>query len=320
MIDRLMDWELAQPWFLLAIPAIALLLLPQLFAGASRPVLLVADLNPLHAAARHTWRIRLRWLPAVLRALAIVLLIIAIARPREGLAETLLPEEGIDVIVSADISSSMYQRVPGGRTRVEALRDVLYEFVDEMDQGRIGLVAFQSRAIALSPLTSDHRAISDRIEQLEPGLVPDGTAIGLGIAEALNLLQDSPALSRVVVLLTDGQNNTGEIEPMTAARMAEALGIRVYTIGFHSGMAMFEEVDQAGLSQLAELTGARYFNATSEQELSDAYREIAELETSFLGERQFTTYREFGPWFAAAAVAVLIIDGLLRVTWFRRQP
>src|SRR5690606_25336466 len=139
---------------------------------------------------------------------------------------------GIDVIVAADISTSMSQRMPGGRARIGALRDVLDDFVGEIEQGRLGLVAFQSRAIALSPLTGDHRAIRDRIEQLEPGLVQDGTAIGLGISEALNLLQDSPALSRVVVLLTDGQNNTGDIEPMTAARAAQALGVRVYTIGF----------------------------------------------------------------------------------------
>ncbi len=320
MIDIIRGLNFAQPWVLLAIPAIALLLLPQLFARESHPILLVADGGPILRAARGTWRIRLRWLPTALRAIAIVLLIVALARPREGLAETVLPEEGIDVIVAADISTSMSQRMPGGRTRIVALRDVLDDFVGEIEQGRLGLVAFQSRALALSPLTNDHRAIRDRVEQLNPGILPDGTAIGLGISEAVNLLQDSPALSRVVVLLTDGQNNTGDIEPMTAARAAQALGVRVYTIGFHSGNAMFEEVDREGLTQLAEITGASYFDATSEEQLSDAYREIAELESSLLGERQFTTFREFGPYFAAAAVALLALDGLLRVTWFRRQP
>ena len=299
MIDTILGFDFAQPWVLLAIPAIALLLLPQLFARDARPVLLVADGGPISRAARGTWRIRLRWLPTALRALAIILLIVALARPREGLAETVLPEEGIDVIVAADISTSMSQRMPGGRTRIAALRDVLDDFVGEIEQGRLGLVAFQSRALALSPLTSDHRAIRDRVEQLEPGILPDGTAIGLGLSEAINLLQDSPALSRVVVLLTDGQNNTGDIEPMTAARAAQALGVRVYTIGFHSGNAIFEEVDREGLTQLSEITGASYFDATSEEQLSDAYGEIAELESSLLGERQFTTYREFGPYFVS---------------------
>lgn len=315
-----LGFELAQPWALLAIPALVLLLLPRLFARHTRPVLLVADLSPLRLAARSTWRTRLRWLPAALRAAAIVLLVVALARPREGIAEAVLPEEGIDVILVADVSTSMSQRMPGGNTRIAALREVLSEFVDEMEQGRIGLVAFQSRAIPLSPLTGDHRAIRDRVEQLAPGLVPDGTAIGVGIAEALNLLQDSPALSRAVVLLTDGQNNTGDIEPATAAQTAQALGARLYTIGFHSGNALFEEIDREGLTELAELTSGRYFDATSEEELAEAYREVARLESSMLGERRFTTYREFGPWFAAAAAALLVADGLLRVTWFRRQP
>jgi Ca-activated chloride channel homolog len=320
MIDQFRSIEFATPLVLMLIPLLAVLFLPRLVAGGQSAALLVADMGLLRSATRSTWRIRLRWVPAALRIAAIALLIVAIARPREGVAEALVPEEGIDIVISADISTSMTQRMPGGRTRIAALRDVLREFVDEMEMARLGLVAFQSRAIPLSPLTHDQDAILERVDQLVPGLVPDGTAIGLGIAEALDLLEGSPALSRVVVLLTDGQNNTGEIQPMTAARMAEALGIRVYTIGFHSGSTAFQEVDREGLTRLAELTGAGYYDATSEEELSQAYSEIAQLESSRLVDRRFLSYREFGPWVAAVAAGLLIVDGLIRVTWFRRQP
>ena len=310
-------WTLGAPLALLLIPALTLLFLPRLLNRAPMPALLVADLGVVRDAARSTWRIRLRYLPTVLRIAAIVLLVVALARPREGIAETVPLDEGIDVIVSADISSSMLQSM-GDTTRMQALRDVLGDFIDEMEHARLGLVAFQSRAIPLSPLTYDHDAIRSRIDQLEPGLVPDGTAIGLGIAEGLDLLQESPARSRVVVLLTDGQNNTGEVEPMQAARMSEAMGIRLYTIGFHSGFG--HEVDQQGLTEMAEITGARYFDATSPEELSAAYGHIAELERSIVGERRFLRYREFAPWFALAALGLLAVDGLLRATWFRRQP
>lgn len=310
-------WTLGAPLALLLVPALLLLFLPRLFNRGAMPALLVADMGVVREAARSTWRIRLRHVPTVLRMLAIVLLVVALARPREGIAETLPLEEGIDVVVSADISSSMNQRM-GDTTRIAALRDVLEDFTDQMEFARLGLVAFQSLAIPLSPLTHDHDAIRSRINQLAPGLVRDGTAIGLGIAESLDLLIDSPAQNRVVVLLTDGQNNTGDIEPMQAARMAEALGIRLYTIGFHSGFGF--EVDREGLTEMAEIGGGRYFNATSPEELAAAYGEIADLERSLIAERRFIRYREIAPWFALAAVGLLLADGLLRATWFRRQP
>lgn len=313
----LAGWTLGAPLALLLIPALALLFLPRLLNRDSMPALLVADLDVVRRAARSTWRIRLRYVPTILRIAAILLLVVALARPREGIAETVPLDEGIDVVVSADISSSMLQGM-GDTSRIQALRDVLDEFIDEMQFARLGLVAFQSRAIPLSPLTYDHDAIRARIEQLAPGLVPDGTAIGLGVAEGLDLLQESPARSRVVVLLTDGQNNTGEIEPMQAARMAEAMGIRLYTIGFHSGFGL--EVDQRGLTEMAEVTGGQYFDATSPEELAASYAHIAELERATVGERRFVRYREFAPWLALAALGLLAVDGLLRATWFRRQP
>jgi Ca-activated chloride channel family protein len=264
---------------------------------------------------------RLRWLPDLLRAVAIVLLVLALARPREGIAVTALPEEGIDIVASVDVSSSMRQGFSRNETRIEAARRVLEEFADTLQGDRLGLVAFQARALTMSPLTHDVAAIQRRIEQLDPGLVPDGTAIGLGLLDAVALLEDSPARSRVVVLLTDGANNAGEVTPFEAARVAEALDVRVYVIGITSGQGFgIDSVDRDAMGELAGLTGGAFYNASTPEELSAAYEDIGSLERSRVGERQFVAFREYAPWLALAAVGVLLTDLSLRATWLRRQP
>lgn len=307
------------PWALLLFIPLALLLLREWRARRISPVLVVADLAPLRAAGRPSWRIRLRWLPIALRALAIAIAILAFARPRQGLTITTIPEEGIDVVVSLDVSSSMTSPVADGRTsRLEAARAVVTDFVSELEGDRVGLVIFQARALTLAPLTSDLAAIRSRIGTIAPGLLNDGTAIGLGLSEAVSLIRDSPAKSRVIVVLTDGENNTGTITPQQASRVAQALGVRVYAIGFQgpSGTG----VDRQMLAAISETTGGRSFDARTQSELADAYREIANLERSRLGERRFTTFREFAPYLAAIAVGLLATDGLLRATWLRTQP
>lgn len=307
------------PWALLLLIPLALLLLREWRARRISPVLVVADLAPLRAAGRPSWRIRLRWLPIALRALAIAIAILAFARPRQGLTITTIPEEGIDVVVSLDVSSSMTSPVADGRTsRLEAARAVVTDFVSELEGDRVGLVIFQARALTLAPLTSDLAAIRSRIGTIAPGLLNDGTAIGLGLSEAVSLIRDSPAKSRVIVVLTDGENNTGTITPQQASRVAQALGVRVYAIGFQgpSGTG----VDRQMLAAISETTGGRSFDARTQSELADAYREIANLERSRLGERRFTTFREFAPYLAAIAVGLLATDGLLRATWLRTQP
>ncbi|MEX2446279.1 MAG: VWA domain-containing protein [Dehalococcoidia bacterium] len=310
---------LGEPLALLLLPVVAYLALRAWAGRRGGPALLVADLGPVAAAARRTWRVRLRGVPTVLRALALVLVVIAVARPREGLTVTTIPEEGIDVVVAMDVSSSMTARVSGESvSRLGAAQDVLADFVETLEGNRVGIVVFQARALTLSPLTSDLAAIRSRVDTLAPGLVPDGTAIGLGLSEALLLVQDSPAESRVVVLLTDGENNAGDISPLEAARVAERLGVTVYTIGFLGGG--FGTIDSQMLTNMAETTGGRFFDARTTTELSEAYEEIGSLETSALGERRFTTYREFAPWIAAAAVGLLVVEGGLRATWLRRHP
>lgn len=310
---------LAIPWALLLLIPLAFFVMREQRARRDSPVLVVADLAPLRAAARRSWRIHMRALPLVLRALAIALVIVAFARPRQGLTVTTIPEEGIDVVVALDVSSSMTSPLAGGRTtRLEAARAAVTDFVNSLAGDRVGLVIFQARALTLAPLTGDLAAIRARIGTLSPGLLNDGTAIGLGLSEAVSLIKNSPAKSRVVVLLTDGENNAGTITPLQAARVAQALGIRVYTIGFAGTNG--GGVDRQVLTSMAATTGGRSFDARTQSELAAAYKEIANLERSKLGERRFTTFREFAPWIAAMAVGLLATDGVLRATWLRTQP
>ena len=155
---------------------------------------------------------------------------------------------------------------------------------------------------------------------MEPGLVADGTAIGLGLSEALNLLRDSPARSRVVVLLTDGENNAGEVPPLQAARIGEALGVRVYTIGFHGATLSAGRVDVRLLQRIATTTGAAYFDAGTRDELAQAYDSVRTLERSRVGERQFTEFEELAPRLAILAIVLLVVEAGLRATLLRRYP
>ena len=313
----------ASPWLLLLLPVTAALLLARGLVHPRRPRLAVADIGPLRAAAAPSWRLRMRWLPWLLRAAAIALLILAAARPQRGLALTVLPEDGIDIVVALDISGSMSDLAEPGRdapNKLEAAQVVINEFIESLEGDRIGLVAFQSRALLLSPLTLDHDALQRQVETTESGLIADGTAIGLGIAEALNLLRESPARSRIVVLLTDGENNQGEVPPMQAARIAETLGIRVYTIGLHGAARGGSRVDVRLLQEIAAVTDAGYFDAATQDELAEAYREVRRLERSRVGERRFTEFREYGPLFAVAALLLLAAEAGLRATAFRRYP
>jgi Ca-activated chloride channel family protein len=305
----------------LLVPLVLLALLRSVWGGR-QPRLAIAELAAVEAAATATWRTRTRWVPSALRWAAIAVLIVVIARPREGAAVALIPQEGIDVVAAVDVSSSMdtFMSNPG-LTRIDAAKMVLSEFVRNLEGDRVGLVTFQSAALTVSPLTHDYTALQVRINSLSGGLLADGTAIGLGIAESVLLLEHSPAKSRVIVLLTDGRNNRGAITPARAAQIAEALDIRVYAIGFIGDAGGFSEGANARtLSLLAESTGGRYFDARTPEELSAAYRTIGQLERSLVGERRFTSFNEFGPWLAGLAVALLALAAISQAAVWRRYP
>jgi len=313
----------ATPELLWLLPVVALLALVRLLRPTRVADLSIADRNAADAAARPTWRLRLRWLPSALRIAAVLIAIVALARPREGLAITQLPAEGIDIVIAVDVSSSMTisSGLGRGSTRLSEAQEVVSAFVQTLTGDRVGLVIFQSRALALAPLTHDLDAIQSRIDSLAPGLVADGTAIGLGITESLTLLEQSPARSRVVVLLTDGHNNAGQIQPLQAARIAQALDIHVYTIGFVGGGSLSGiAVDAQTLRAVSELTDAKFYNARTQDELLEAYADIGQLERSRVGERRFIAFREYAPWFLLGVLVLLLGELTLRVTWLRRYP
>jgi Ca-activated chloride channel family protein len=259
----------------------------------------------------------------VLRLLAVALLVVAIARPQRGEAVAQTQGEGIDIVLAFDISSSMSQPFARNRTRLQAATDVLSQFVAARTNDRVGLVAFQGASITMSPLTTDYTALGGMVRTAGRIQLSDGTAIGLAIGESVNLLRSSTAASRVVILLTDGENNVHDIEPGEAARIAERLGVRVYTIGVVTPPA-FENfrtslgVDEQSLKEIAQATGGTYNRAEDPQALQQVYDTIDKLEKSRFADKTVTRFDDIAPYVLAAAAAALALELALRYTLFRR--
>ena len=313
----------ADPWLLL----LALVAIPLAIARWRRLAPLIAVPFALGLeAAPIGWRVRLRRLLPFLRIIAILLLVAGLARPRLGEAETLVPAEGVDIALSVDVSSSMaLSPFSRGRSRLDSVKDVIRDFIASRETDRVGLVVFQREALPLVPLTLDHEALDTIIADLGADLLPDGTGIGVGIASALSMLEDSSASSRIVILLTDGRHNVDSLSPAEAAEIAAALRIRVYTIG------VVEEgdrpqgfspttIDAELLTFIAEHTGARYFEAATAEDLAEVYDEIASLETSRVGGETFARHGELGLWLVAAGAVLLLGELTLGRTWLRRTP
>jgi Ca-activated chloride channel family protein len=316
--------EFENPQFLLLLLLVPPLLL---WRGVGRPtegslgfgsVSLLRDLAP-------TWRVRYRPALVPLRALALVLLVLALARPQSGQAEALVPAEGIDIVLALDTSSSMSQTTLGERTRLDVARSVLAEFVRGRENDRLGLVVFRSQSLVVSPLTLDYQALGALLKDADGGALPDGTAVGLAVADSLNLLRDSRARSRIVILLTDGENNQHEVEPLAAARIAEALKVRVYTVGVvdaPEGRPVTSQlnVDESALEKMAEVTGGSYYRASSPETLAQIYDEIGRLEKSRVGQKRFAAFDERAAYFLVPGLALLALEVLLASTVFRRIP
>lgn len=278
------------------------------------------------ARVRPSWRVRLSPALPLLRIIPFVLIIVAVARPQRGDANAVIETRGIDIVLAQDLSGSMSaawgpQTGPGPHdTRLTASRRLAAQFVKERKDDRIGLVGFESQALTLSPLTDDHNALTKIIEGMDNGLdgLPDGTAIGGGLADAINILRGSTSQSRVIVLLTDGEENVHQIEPQEAAKLAKALGIRVYAVGIIDPRAL--AVDANELKSIAEPTGGAYFPATSPQALSDVYAQINQLEKTKVEQYHFYRYDELAPWLLIPALALLVLEGVLGSTILRRAP
>jgi Ca-activated chloride channel family protein len=307
------------PYLLLLLLALPLVLLLKRRAGDATPPGGFSSLSLL-AAYRPTWRLRYRWVPTAMRAAALALMVVALARPQVGQAESVLPGQGIDIALVLDMSSSMNAPLDTG-TRLEVTQRVITDFIEGRTDDRIGLVVFREEGIVLSPLTHDYDALVELVALAPQIGLPDGTAIGNGLALALDLLRDSRARSRVAILLTDGENNAGAIEPLVAARIAESMGIRVYTVGALSPGARASgsiEVDEQALREMARLTGGEYYPAESEQALTAIYSSIEQLEKSRVGRPQYGAYNELAVYFIVAALALLGLELGLRSTVWRQ--
>lgn len=277
----------------------------------------------------------LRHLPIVLRSLAVVLIAVALARPQSAQHNSNSTTEGIDIVMSLDLSGSMLARdfTPD---RLGAAKEVASNFIMDRPNDRIGLVVFAGESFTQCPLTTDKRSLLNLLGSVKSGMIDDGTAIGNGLATAVNRLRESKAKSKVIILLTDGINNSGQIAPLTAAEIAQSYGIRVYTVGVGTmGMAPYPvidmwghlsfqpmkvEIDEKMLSQIAQMTGGKYFRATDNRRLKDVYDEINQLERSKVEVENFTRYQERFTLFVVLALILLVGEFALRQTWLRRLP
>jgi len=277
-----------------------------------------------------------RHLIFIFRLLVISLLILAFARPQSGRTEQEVITEGIDIMLAMDISSSMRAEDFKPKNRVEAAKEVASNFIKGRTNDRIGLIVFAAKSFTQCPLTIDYGILLNFLKEIEIGLIEDGTAIGMGLANCVNRFRHSKAKSKVVILLTDGQNNRGEIDPITAARLAEALEVRVYTVGVGKrGDALYPvddpffgkryirmpvQIDEEILTQIATITGGRYFRATDETSLAQIYEEIDKLEKTKIEIKEYTRYKELFVRFLIIAFGLLVLEIILANTKFRKIP
>jgi Ca-activated chloride channel family protein len=298
-----------------------------------RPELSYSNAEHL-AESSNNWVAYLRYAPEVLRIFAIGLLIIAMARPRTSEESTKTKgTQGIDIMMAIDVSTSMLSR-DLRPNRLEATKKVAANFVEKQKNDRIGLVIYAGESYTQTPLTTDHGIVLNAIDGVKNGLIEDGTAIGMGLGTGVNRLKDSKAKSKVIILLTDGENNRGEIDPLTAASLAAQYNIRCYTIGVGTkGTAMSPigydyrggykfgriqvNIDEKLLKEIASVTNGKYFRATDNKKLQEIYEEIAQLETTKLQELKFYTYDEKFVSFALWALGLFLFEIVLRFTLLR---
>jgi len=284
-----------------------------------------------------TWRREVRKYAFLWRMVILILIVIGLARPQSGTRKQEITTEGIDIMLILDVSSSMKAEDFKPKNRIEAAKAVAKEFVQGRNNDRIGLVIFAGEAFTQCPLTLDYGVLTDLLDKIQ--VAPeawDGTAIGNGIATSVVRLKDSKAKSKVIVLLTDGRNNAGEINPLTAAQVAQTFDIRVYTIGAGTrGSAMYPvddplfgrryvsmpvEIDEDLLRKIADQTGGKYFRATDTEKLRQIYQEINEMEKTKIQVKEFTKYRELYVNYAGVGLILLIMEILLLNTILRKLP
>ena len=318
--------------WLLAIPVLLVLRYLWIELKDRRPHMRVSSLDAWKAGGG-TWLAWLRHVPFVLRIAALSLIIVAIARPRSSTQMERVDTEGIDIVFAMDVSTSMLAR-DFQPDRLSAAKDIAIEFIAQRPSDRMGIVVFAGESYTQCPLTTDRATLINLMKEVQTDLIEDGTAIGNGLATAVARMKDSDAKSRVVILLTDGVNNMGEIDPGMAAEIAKTYGIRVYTIGVGAnGEAPYPvqtpwgielrnfpvEIDEPLLKDIASATGGRYFRATDNTKLSEIYAEIGQMEKTRTTVDSFPVYKDLYKNYALTALLCLLLEMLLRAL-LRRMP
>ncbi|MCK5012904.1 MAG: VWA domain-containing protein [Candidatus Omnitrophica bacterium] len=326
------------PWIILIIPLVLALII--FIKKRQRATSFQFSSTGIVSSLKATWKVRFHQVPYVLRLLAVILFLIALAGPRSVLEETVHKTEGIDIVLAIDASGSMAAEdfVMKARryNRLDIVKKVVQEFVKERKNDRLGLVAFARLAYTVSPLTTDHSWLLTNLDRVELGLIQDGTAVGSAIVSSVARLENSDAKSKVIILLTDGVNNAGKMSPIEAARVAEAFGIKIYTIGAGTkgrvpfpardpwGRKVYQnipiELDEEMLQEVADITGGKYFRATDTESLRNIYEEIDALETVKIEEYGYKEYKELFSYFLIASLMILFLEEVSANTIFLRVP
>ena len=318
--------------WLLAVPVLLLALYVYKELAERRPHLRVATAAPglSGGGSALAW---LRHLPALLRTAALCLIVVALARPRSSTEVEKVDSEGIDIVLAMDVSTSMLAR-DFNPDRISAAKDIAIQFISQRPSDRMGIVVFAGESYTQCPLTTDRATLINLMKEVQTDLIEDGTAIGNGLATAVARMMDSDAPSRVVILLTDGVNNSGEVAPQMAAEIARTYGVRVYTIGVGAnGMAPYPvmtpwgveiqnvqvEIDEDLLKGIAEATGGRYFRATDNTKLAEIYTEINKMEKARTTVDSFPVYKELFGRYGVAALVCLLLELLVGLL-LRRMP
>lgn len=328
------------PWWLLFLPLPLLLVFLSRRLEGLQPRLSLPRTS-MARSLRPTLRTRFRNVPKWLVAIALTLMVVALARPQRGLGRDQLTTEGVDIVVALDVSGSMAAQDFQPDNRLTVAKSVVADFIKKRDRDRLGLVVFAGRAITQSPATTDQALLLRQLDDVALDRLPDGTAIGSGLATALSRLGKSEAKTKVIVLVTDGANNSGEIDPQTATDIATAMQVKVYTVGVGKGgiapvpvraqdpftgrivtrtANMEVPIDEELLKHIAERTGGAFFSATDETSFRDIFARIDALETSRLRSISFRRYQELFPPFLTAALGLLLLAGFLWTRGLRVLP
>jgi len=334
VVDYFKNINFAQPWMLASLAVLPLLAWWH-FTQQSRRQASVQISSISKVRGLRSWKTTLRHLPFICRLLCIACIIIALARPQTRNDEEMVNGEGVDIVLAIDVSGSMLAQdfTPN---RMEAAKEVAANFVANRPTDRIAVVIFSGESFTLCPLTTDQQVLKTQIFNIQSGLLEDGTAIGSGLATSVDRLRSSKSKSKVVILLTDGENNGGQIPPLTAKELAKATGVKVYTIGVgtegyaqtpmqtQTGAVVMQRekvnIDEKLLTQIADETGGKYFRAKDNESLKNIYTEIDKLEKSKIEVTALKRYSEkFFP-FAILALALLLTEMILRFTIFKKFP